>query len=365
MSRAYRAAVECIARWTGERLRRRFPHNPQIFICNASAGTRHRHRTVRAVARSRCGGGRAGGVAGAGGAAGAGNVRSSSRNGSAGTTDRAPPELWWTGSGEEARERVAARLADGDAREPVIVSLGGDGTHNHILQAGIDLGGYGIFLRLPLGSGNDAAGVESLEQALDDLEGIMTPRWIAAVRVGTPQWYRFAFNIASVGLDAYVTLLHNRWRGVLPGNTYRLLVDLAVLRYDRALRVGPLALRGTTFAGESVDLGSTSRSLVAMGVSGNLTYGDHMRVLPGAENVCVIERAGLLEKLRMKRLFYEGRHTEESITALYSLKELTGEYSGTLPLQYDGEARFLRAEDFPLTMEVISSAVRVLAPDRV
>lgn len=90
-----------------------------------------------------------------------------------------------------------------------------------------------------------------------------------------------------------------------------------------------------------------------------------MRVLPGSENVCVIERAGLLEKLRMKRLFYAGRHTEEPITAMYSLRELTGEYSGALPLQYDGEAHFLRAHDFPLTMEVISSAVRVLAPDRV
>jgi diacylglycerol kinase family enzyme len=259
---------------------------------------------------------------------------------------------------------VAARLAASDAAEPVIVSLGGDGTHNHVLQASLDCGGRGLFLRLPLGSGNDAAGTESLEQSLVDLEGVMAPRWIPAVRIRTPQWERYAFNIASVGLDAYVTILHEKWRRILPGNTYRLLVDLAVLRYDQALEVGPIALRGTAFDGSTVDLGTTPRSLVVMGASGNRTYGDHMRVLPGEENVCVIERAGLLEKLRMKQLFYEGRHVDEPITAMYRLQRLAAEYSGTLPLQYDGEARYLNADDFPLTMEAVRSAVRVLTSDR-
>ncbi|MEX2442673.1 MAG: diacylglycerol kinase family protein [Alkalispirochaeta sp.] len=335
MSRAYRAAVECIARWTGERLRQQFPHHPQIFICNGAAGTRHRHRTVRAVARRRCGGG------------------------------GDPPELWWTVSGEEARQRVSSRLEQRGSPEPVIVSMGGDGTHNHVLQAGVDHGGRGVFLRLPLGSGNDAAGVESLEDALGDLEGIVTPRWSPAVRISGSRWNQYAFNIASVGLDAYVTLLHNRWRGVLPGNTYRLLVDLAVLRFDQALHVGPLSLLGTTWGGTTLDLGATPRSLVVMGVSGNRTYGDHMWVLPGEDNVCIIERAGLLEKLRMKRLFYKGRHVDEPITAMYNLKRLVGNYAGTFPLQYDGEACYVTAEDFPVTMEVVRSAVRVLAADRV
>jgi len=194
---------------------------------------------------------------------------------------------------------------------------------------------------------------------------VMAPRWIPAVRITTPRWRQYAFNIASVGIDAYVTLLHNRWRSVLPGNTYRLLVDLAVLRYDQALRVGPLSLRGTTWDGSIRDLGETPRSLVVMGVSGNRTYGDHMHVLPGEDNVCVIERAGLVDKMRMKRLFYEGSHVTEAITSTYTLQRLEARYGGSLPLQYDGEACYLSAEDFPVTLEVVHSAVRVLAPDRV
>ncbi len=327
--------MEYIARWTGNRLRERFPHRPQIFICNAAAGTRHRHRTVRAVAQRRC-----------------------ARQNHAGGV---PPEVWWTSSGEEARRRVAARLALRDTPEPVIVSLGGDGTHNHVLQAGVDHSGHGLFLRLPLGSGNDAAGVESLEQALEDLQGLIAPRWIPAVRVSTARWHQYAFNIASMGIDAYVTVLHNRWRAVLPGNTYRLLVDLAVLRYDQALQIGPLALRGTAWDGSVTDLGNSPRSLVAMGVSGNRTYGDHMHVLPGADNVCIIERAGLWEKIRMKRLFYAGSHVTEAITATHTLHRLEARYDGPLPLQYDGEACYLSAEDFPVTMEVVNRAVRVLA----
>ncbi|MFW5693701.1 MAG: diacylglycerol/lipid kinase family protein [Alkalispirochaeta sp.] len=335
MSTAYRTAVECIARWTSDRLRRQFPHHSHVFICNPAAGTRHRHRTVRAVARRRCAGG------------------------------HSTPDLWWTTSGEDARQRVADVLSRRNTPEPLIVSLGGDGTHNHILQAGIDHNGRGMFLRLPLGSGNDAAGVESLERALADVQGIMAPRWIPAVRISFPRGRQYAFNIASVGIDAYVTLLHNRWRTVLPGNTYRLLVDLAVLRYDRALHIKRLTLRGTSRDGTSRDLGATPRSLVVMGVSGHRTYGDHMHVLPGDDNVCIIEQAGLRDKMRMKRLFYEGSHVSQPITATYDLARLELFYTGTLPLQYDGEARYLTAEDFPLTLEVIDSAVRVLASDRV
>lgn len=339
MSEAYRSAVACIAGWTGDRLREHLPHHPHIFVCNSAAGTRHRHRTVRAVARRICGTGAAG--------------------------DGTQPELWWTHSGEDARQRVADRLARRDSPEPVIVSLGGDGTHNHVLQAGIDHSGHGQFLRLPLGSGNDAAGVESLERALTDLQGIMAPRWIPAVRITTSRWRQHAFNIASMGIDAYVTLLHNRWRAALPGNTYRLLVDLAVLRYDQALQVGPLTLRGATWDGAIRELGETPRSLVVMGVSGNRTYGDHMHVLPGAENVCIIERASLWDKLRMKQLFYEGNHVTQTITTTHTLQRLEAWYDRSLPLQYDGEACYLAAEDFPVTLEVIHSAVRVLAADRV
>jgi diacylglycerol kinase family enzyme len=275
------------------------------------------------------------------------------------------PEIWWTASGEEARRRVRERLDSAGSAPPIVVSLGGDGTHNHVLQAGLEGDKGALFLRLPLGSGNDAAGTASLQDALDGLESMVAPVRIPAVRITGQRSSHVAFNIASVGIDAYVTILHDRWRTILPGNTYRLLVDLAVLRYDRALGVGGMGIVVTHPGGTSVDLGSEPRSLVAFGATGHRTYGDHMAVLPGEENLCVIARTGLFDKLRMKGLFYRGAHVDEPITSMHRARSIVLNYESRLPLQFDGETRWLEVEDFPVRMEIIADAVPVLGPARV
>jgi len=333
VAKHYQDAVACVARWVDERLARQFPDHDRIFVANPTAGTRHRHRTIQRIAAARC--------------TGSGEL----------------PEIWWTHSGEEARSLLAARM-DAATAPPVVVSLGGDGTHNHVLQAGVEHRDRALFLRLPMGSGNDAAGVASLDEALDRLEGVLSPQWIPAVAIRAARSTHYAFNIVSLGLDAYVTILHDRWRRLLPGNTYRLLVDLAVLGYDRALSVGPMALSGTRFDGRRLDIGEEARSLVAMGAGGHRTYGDHMRVLPGDENLCVIRQVGLWDKIRMKRLFYDGRHVDESITAMFGCRTLDVGYDGRMPLQYDGEPLWLEQGDFPVRLEVVDRAARVLEPDR-
>jgi diacylglycerol kinase family enzyme len=316
-------------------LHRHFPHRPVVFVANPAAGTRHRHRVVERIARTHCGG------------------------------EGPEPEIWWTESGEEARRRVRERLDRVGATPPIVVSLGGDGTHNHILQAGMGRDSAALFLRLPLGSGNDAAGTASLRDALDELAEAVAPRRIPVVRIVGQRSSHVAFNIASVGIDAYVTILHDRWRRILPGNTYRLLVDLAVLRYDRALAVGPLAIEVNAPEGFPVDLGAKPRSLVALGATGHRTYGDHMAVLPGEENLCVIAQTGLLDKLRMKGLFYRGAHIHQPITEMYRATAVTFNYNGRMPLQFDGEARWLDTEDFPVRMSIEAGAVSVLERARV
>lgn len=336
MSRRYRRAVTCIARWVRQKLGGWYPDRDIICIANDRAGTRYRHHIVERVAAERC------------------RVAASE--------DDADP-VWWTMDGDDARRRVAAAIAarrDGPA--PVFVSLGGDGTHNSVLSAG--LGSEALFLRLPLGSGNDGPELTTLESALDVLNGAMVPRWIPALEAHSTSRRLIAFNIASLGLDAYVTILHDRFRSLLPGNTYRLLVDLAVLGYDRALRVGPMGLSGVSVAGAAVSFPREPRSLVAMGVSGRRTYGDHMKVLPDDRNVCIVTQIGVRDKIRMKRLFYEGLHVDEPITTMAELAELTVEYGGRLPMQLDGEATWLEPAEFPVRLKVIPRGVRVLAEAR-
>ncbi len=335
----YRHAVERIVSVIDNAVARSFPDRDRIYIANPHAGTHYRHHRTVTVA--------------------------SHYEEHAIETN---PTIHWTGGPEEARKAIHALSAP-----TIVVSLGGDGTHNHCLRAGME-GADGIaFLRVPLGSGNDAGATASLKEFLAALNHPLRERPIPAVKVlrngggnGTPE---AAFNIASVGIDAFITAMHDKWRAILPGNTYRLLVNLAVLRYERLVKLGPSKLKltvsspETTGSAKPVDDGHRRRTLVAMGVTGYRTYGDHMRVLPGKENVCVLGTANLLDKFRMKSLFYAGRHVEEEITTMYSAEEMVIEYDGTLPLQMDGEAMWLRREDFPLRMKIQTNAVNIVDPE--
>jgi len=47
----------------------------------------------------------------------------------------------------------------------------------------------------------------------------------------------YSFNIASVGLDAFVADMTNRLKRILPGDSYRFWVDVATLFYDRVYDV--------------------------------------------------------------------------------------------------------------------------------
>jgi diacylglycerol kinase family enzyme len=89
-----------------------------------------------------------------------------------------------------------------------------------------------------------------------------------------------------------------------------------------------------------------------------------MRVLPGHENMCVIGRVGLGEKMRLKKLFFQGRHVDLPITRMLSAGAAEIGYGSRMPIQFDGEARWLDSHDFPVRLEVVGRAVRVLAGAR-
>ena len=342
----YHDALETIIAVVDAALSRDFPDYPRVYITNRHAGTRHRHRRTVTVARAL-------------------------RRHAQVPRMQHVPAIHRTAGAEEAvgivQELQRRRAAGGVAIPTIVVSLGGDGTHNHCLHAGMNTPDSVIFLRVPLGSGNDASETESLADFLNSLSGPLRTEWVPAVEVlregdrTAPACA--AFNIASLGIDAFITAMHDRWRTILPGNTYRLLVDLAVLRYEKLVNLAPCRLSVMRRDGTVSDEGSTVRMLVAMGVSGHRTYGDHMHVLPGDENVCVLGWAGLRDKLRIKRLFYAGAHVSEPITTMYRSDEIVVSYDRALPLQTDGEAIWLTREDFPLRFRIQDRAVQVISPE--
>jgi len=169
----------------------------------------------------------------------------------------------------------------------------------------------------------------------------------------------YGFNIVSLGLDAYVAYLTNRLRGKVGGDAYKVLADAMTLFYERIVRLRDSRVTWTTADTESETL--EGRIVVcAVGVSGFRTYGDHKPILPGFENVCLIETTGPLGKIKLKAMVYNGTHSRRPEVHMASASAVRFDYDGRLPLQFDGEAVWLTADSFPVTLEVVPDSVPVL-----
>jgi diacylglycerol kinase family enzyme len=268
-------------------------------------------------------------------------------------------------TGEVLRE--AAGLPAGNSPFQLIICAGGDGTSLEVLTALYDappeLRDNFAVLRLPMGTGNDGADAWNLADALDllilptELTRIPALRLTTAVAEKGPF---LAFNILSVGLDAFVTHMTNKMKGKLPGDSYKLWVDLAALFYDRVYKVGPMEIHIFDDEGVERHVLRETPLLLAVGASGHRSYGSRKQILPDDRNVCMVRQMPLLRKLTLKKLFITGRHADRPETLLLNARRV--EFWGweSILAQMDGETVLLRKKDFPAAIELTGPVIQVL-----
>jgi diacylglycerol kinase family enzyme len=272
----------------------------------------------------------------------------------------------------------------GDDVYYLIITAGGDGTSRDVLSAfytaPAELRARFAVLRLPMGTGNDGADGWMLHQAMKLLT---EPSYIemrravmlrtarsggqpADVPLSLPQAEGadrgpfLAFNILSVGLDAFVTHMTNRMKTRMPGDFYKLWVDIAALFYDRLYQVGPLSVRAFDQDGALVQAFTEEVLLLAVGASGKRTYGSHKLILPDERNVCMVRQMSLLRKLLLKGRFTYGKHVNAPESLLFNAQRV--ELSGKYPIlaQMDGETALLEPDDFPASIELTEPVIPVL-----
>ncbi len=278
----------------------------------------------------------------------------------------------WTTEFPGHEKQILSHLATSDPLGPgdlrLVVTAGGDGTSRGTLISALSLDPSllerTLFFRLPLGTGNDAADSPDWSAALEVLGGgndQVGVRPLPLIEVRTPgQPVHFSFNIASLGLDAFVSDLTNRLKAWFPGNSYSLMVDLATLFYESFVRVVPATLELTK--GRQVSLRWTDAFLLAaLGTTGRKTYGAGKKILPDHDNFCLAGRQNLFEKLGLRTPFYQGTHRGRPGIHLASGDTLTVSSPVRLPLQMDGEVLWLEPSDFPLTMTIVDRGVKVLS----
>ncbi|GHV88909.1 hypothetical protein AGMMS50267_12690 [Spirochaetia bacterium] len=253
----------------------------------------------------------------------------------------------------------------------LIICAGGDGTSLEV-QTALYAASQGpqrasleniAVLRLPMGTGNDGADSWELSDALDLLICPTRIDKARALRLTTATAGKgpfLAFNILSVGLDAFVTHMTNKMKGKLPGDSYKLWVDIASLLYDRLYHVGPMDIRAFNAGGIEETSFRDIPLLLAVGASGKRTYGSHKKILPDDRNVCMLRQMSLLRKVALKELFATGTHIDKPEALLFNASRV--EFSGIYPIlaQMDGETVLLQVEDFPAAIELTEPVIPVI-----
>jgi hypothetical protein len=152
----------------------------------------------------------------------------------------------------------------------------------------------------------------------------------------------------------------NKVKNRLPGDFYKLWVDLACVFYNFQYRVGEMKVSAYRHDGSLVRKHRDRMVLYLMGASGHRTYGSNQKILPGAEDVCGVREMNLFRKLALKKHFRLGTHASFPETMLYNADRLVIDYGEKILVQLDGESHLLTPADFPLTMERTDGFITIL-----
>ena len=258
--------------------------------------------------------------------------------------------------------------SESDKRRPfhLIITAGGDGTSLDVMTslyyAPPEILKDLVILRLPMGTGNDGSDAWELDKSLRLIIEPAEIRRQKALRLTTASGRGpfLAFNILSVGLDSFVTHMTNKMKGKLPGDSYKLWVDIASLFYDRIYKVDFMDVKGRDKEGKEVISFREKLILLAVGESGHRTYGSHNLILPDDRNVCAMKQMPLLRKLALKELLSTGGHISKPEAIAWNANSV--EFSALHPLlaQMDGETVLLKEEDYPALIELSDPVIPYL-----
>ena len=270
---------------------------------------------------------------------------------------------------DEAAAQRSITAASGRA-EPrpfyLIITAAGDGTSLEVMtglyHAPEDIRQDFAILRLPMGTGNDGSDAWELDKALDLLiePAHVTQQRALKLSTASGKGPFLAFNILSVGIDAFVTHMTNKMKGKLPGDSYKLWVDIASLLYDRIYKVGFMDVRSWDENGNEVKTLRDKLLLIAVGESGRRTYGSHKWILPDERNVCAMKQMSLFRKVALKEMFTYGTHIDKPEAMLWNASRV--EFSSQYPIlaQMDGETVLLKEGDFPAAIELSKPMIPII-----
>jgi diacylglycerol kinase family enzyme len=254
----------------------------------------------------------------------------------------------------------------GYRKNRLLLLAGGDGFHNNILSSIINkvpgtLKDFSIF-RLPMGTGNDSADVKNTDEAFAVLSAPSGIKKDSIIRINTSCGKEYtALNIVSFGLDAYVCELTNNIKEIAgPEIIYKLSANIAILQYEKKWPLNEWEIQIYKKNENTVLTRKNRFQLVVFGRKGNTTYGGGLKVLPAEENFLLVEQLSVMQKIKIKPLFYRGDHRGLPVTEFFKTEKVVLNYHDPVLMETDGEVIYLKKEDFPLTISIISDYLQII-----
>jgi YegS/Rv2252/BmrU family lipid kinase len=250
----------------------------------------------------------------------------------------------------------------------LIVSVGGDGTHNETVNGffkeGTILNPRAVLAIVSCGSGGDISRSLGLTNKITSaLETILShrERQIDVGRVKLKQFSgetieRFFLNIASLGLPARVCRLLSGQPRFLGGSGRFMLATVRALVTSRNENV-TLEIDGKKLPSQLVNTVATANGQF---FGGGMRVAPHAQLDDGLLDVIVIGSVGLTDFLRWGHLLYRGKHLSHPRIQFFRARTIHAFSRTEVAVETDGES----IGTLPATFTVLPQAMRVLVPDK-
>jgi len=270
----------------------------------------------------------------------------------------------WTTAPMQASTLVRSALHAG---HDLIVSVGGDGTHNETVNGffedGRILNPRAALAIVSCGSGGDLSRSLGVTTRITSALGTILSRRERQVDVGRVKFTqvsgepseRFFLNIASLGLPALACSLLSSQPRFLGGSGRFMLATARALLTNRHEKV-TLEIDGRELPSQFVN---TVAAANGQFFGGGMRVAPHAKIDDGLLDVVVIGPVGIMDFLRWGHRLYRGKHLSHPRIQYYRARTIHAFSRAPVPVETDGET----VGTLPVTFTVQPRAIRVLVPD--
>ncbi|MCB9521261.1 MAG: diacylglycerol kinase family lipid kinase [Myxococcales bacterium] len=268
-----------------------------------------------------------------------------------------------TSSPGEGADRAEAAIQAGAA---TVLSLGGDGTHNEVVNGlaragrGAELVRFGV---LPAGTGGDFARtfgiprdpVAAARAAVAAGQGRVLDIGRLDIRSAPGPRTKYFVNVASFGMSGLVDEIVNSSSKALGGRISFLVGTLRAMARYRPATVR-LTLDGETLPDFDVNVCAVANARYC---GGGMLMAPDADPSDGLFDVIAIQNAPLLRTLTLSPRIYDGSHVDTDVVRTFRAREIVAEKVGDRDayIDLDGEAPGV----IPATFTVVPAALRLLA----